>query len=75
VDALLFTSSSTVTSTLEALGTAASSLLHGLVLASIGPITTRTLEAAGFSPTVQARVYTVEGLLDALEGYYAAAAA
>jgi uroporphyrinogen III methyltransferase/synthase len=67
-DAILFTSSSTVTSTLEALGAGAQQLLSRITVASIGPITTRTLEAAGLKPTVQASVYTVEGLLDALEG-------
>jgi len=68
-DAILFTSSSTVTSTLEALGAGAQQLLSGITIASIGPITTRTLEAAGLKPNVQASVYTVEGLLDALEEY------
>jgi uroporphyrinogen III methyltransferase / synthase len=67
VDAILFTSSSTVASTLEALGDSARELLSRIALASIGPITTSALEAAGLTPTVQASVYTVEGLLDALE--------
>ena len=66
-DAILFTSSSTVTSTLEALGSEAKELLGRIAVCSIGPVTTRTLEAAGLKPTVQASVYTVEGLLDALE--------
>lgn len=74
VDAMLFTSSSTVTSTLEALGTAGKSLLSRITLASIGPITTRTLQAAGLEPTVQASVYTVDGLLDALEQHFAGSA-
>jgi uroporphyrinogen III methyltransferase/synthase len=67
IHAILFTSSSTVTSTLDALGDSARELLSRVVVASIGPITTRALEAAGLKPTVQATVYTVEGLLDALE--------
>jgi uroporphyrinogen III methyltransferase/synthase len=69
-DAILFTSSSTVTSTLEALGTEAKELLSRIAVCSIGPVTTRTLEAAGLKPTVQASVYTVEGLLDALEQWW-----
>ncbi len=68
-DAILFSSSSTVTSTLEALGPGAIELLQRIVVASIGPITTRTLEAAGLPPNVQATSYTVEGLLDALEAH------
>ena len=74
VDAILFTSSSTVTSTIEALGAGAQQLLSRITVASIGPITTRTLQAAGLKPTVQASVYTVEGLLDALEEWSAGTA-
>jgi uroporphyrinogen III methyltransferase/synthase len=69
-DAILFTSSSTVTSTLEALGTEARELLGRIAVCSIGPVTTRSLESAGLKPTVAASVYTVEGLLDALEEWW-----
>ena len=69
-DAILFTSSSTVTSTLEALGADAAQLLSRIALASIGPVTTRTLQDAGLEPTVQASAYTVDGLLDALEAHF-----
>jgi uroporphyrinogen III methyltransferase/synthase len=74
VDAILFTSSSTVTSTVEALGPRAHELLGRLVLASIGPITTRTLESVGLRASVQAQIYTIEGLLDALEQHFISAA-
>lgn len=70
VDAMLFTSSSTVTATLEALGERGRALLSRITLASIGPVTSRTLESVGLRPTLQADVYTVEGLLDALEQHY-----
>jgi uroporphyrinogen III methyltransferase / synthase len=69
-DAILFTSSSTVSSTLDALGAGGKELLSRIALGSIGPVTTRALEAAGLAPTVQASVYTVEGLLDALEAHF-----
>jgi uroporphyrinogen III methyltransferase/synthase len=69
-DVILFTSSSTVTATLEALGPDGKELLSRLTVASIGPVTTKTLQAAGLEPTVQASVYTVEGLLDALESHF-----
>jgi len=59
-----------VTSTLEALGRDGNQLLSRLVLGSIGPVTTRALESVGLKPTVQASVYTVDGLLDALEAHY-----
>lgn len=71
-DAILFTSSSTVTSTLDALGEDGKQLLSRMALASIGPVTTRTLQAVGLEPTVQASVYTVDGLLDALEQHFSA---
>lgn len=73
VDVIMFTSSSTVSSTLEALGPPGKALLERVELASIGPVTSRTLQAAGLRPTVQADVYTVEGLLDALERHLSAA--
>jgi uroporphyrinogen III methyltransferase/synthase len=73
-EAILFTSSSTVTSTLEALGAEAKQLLGRIAICSIGPVTTRTLEGVGLKPTVQASVYTVEGLLDALEQWWSTTA-
>ncbi len=69
-DAILFTSSSTVSSTLDALGPNGCDLLSRIALCSIGPVTTRALESVGLTPTLQASVYTVEGLLDALEAHY-----
>ncbi len=69
-EAILFTSSSTVTSTLDALGPDGKQLLSQIALCSIGPVTTRALEAVGLKASVQASVYTVEGLLDALEAHY-----
>lgn len=72
VDAMLFTSSSTVSSTLDALGARGQELLSRITLASIGPVTTRTLESVGLEADVQTDVYTVEGLLDALEQHYVA---
>jgi uroporphyrinogen III methyltransferase/synthase len=69
-DAILFTSSSTVTATLEALGARGKELLSRITLGSIGPITTRSLESVGLQPGVQASVYTIDGLLDALEAHF-----
>ena len=73
VDAALFTSSSTVTETVRELGDEAVSLLGRVVVASIGPITTQTLERSGIRVDVTAERYTVDGLLDALERHYASA--
>jgi uroporphyrinogen III methyltransferase/synthase len=71
-DAALFTSSSTVQETLATLGNQGPALLSRLIVASIGPITSRALEAAGVRIDVRAERYTVDGLLDALAGFYAA---
>ena len=65
VDAVTFTSSSTVTNLLACLGGDVS-LLEGAALCSIGPITTNTLRDAGLEPAVQADEYTIEGLVDAI---------
>jgi uroporphyrinogen III methyltransferase/synthase len=66
-DAILFTSGSTVTSTLDALGADGKQLLERIRIGSIGPMTSKVLVAQGLKPTVEAAVYTVDGLLDALE--------
>jgi uroporphyrinogen III methyltransferase/synthase len=73
LDAILFTSTSTVTNLVATLGADAPALLASVTLASIGPITTGALERAGLCADVQAEVYTVEGLLDALEQHFRAA--
>ncbi|HEX6274356.1 MAG TPA: uroporphyrinogen-III C-methyltransferase [Polyangiaceae bacterium] len=67
VDTVLFTSSSTVTTTVERMGPTARELLARLTVASIGPITTSTAEALGVRVDVTAATFTVDGLLDALE--------
>ena len=69
VDTVLFTSSSTVSSVMEALGEGGKSLLNQLTIASIGPITTQTAHDLGLRVDVTATEYTVEGLLDALEAH------
>ena len=64
VDAVTFTSSSTVTNLLACLG--GPTLLEGTDLYSIGPVTTETLRAAGLEPRAQAAEYTIAGLVAAL---------
>jgi uroporphyrinogen-III synthase len=70
VDAVTFTSSSTVRGLLEMLGPDAEAL-RAAVIACIGPITAATAREAGFEPQVTANVYTADGLVSALKGYYA----
>lgn len=75
IDVALFTSSSTVAETVAALGAGAPELLARVTVASIGPITTQSLEEARIRVDVTAARYTVEGALDALESYFAHAVA
>jgi uroporphyrinogen III methyltransferase/synthase len=62
-DAITFTSSSTVQNFLAAAG---SSILDGVKVASIGPITTETARQLGIQVTAQAREFTLDGLLEAV---------
>ena len=65
VNWITFTSTSTVKAFLDAvpLETVKGS---GVKIASIGPATSAHLNEIGLAPTVQARVHTIEGLVDAM---------
>lgn len=63
---ITFTSSSTATNFLGLLGRNAAKQLEGVSLASIGPVTSATLKQAGFPPAVEAREYTMTGLVEAI---------
>jgi len=71
IDVAMFTSSSTVSAVVEALGAEAPRLLAATTVASIGPITSRTLADYGIAVNVVASEFTVEGVLDALERWFA----
>jgi uroporphyrinogen III methyltransferase / synthase len=58
-----FTSSSTATNLIEAVGPEAA---RGIRAASIGPITSATLQRNGITPAAQASEYTVAGLVEAI---------
>ncbi len=66
IDLISLTSSSTVTNLLALLGDDGPSLLDGVKLVSIGPVTTATAEAAGLVVAATASPSTIEGLLDAM---------
>lgn len=71
IDAVTFTSSSTVTNFLEMLGdTKVAEMMQGVTVASIGPITSRTIKDNGLSVHVEASEYTIDGLVRALTNYY-----
>lgn len=71
VDAVTFTSSSTVTNFLTLLEKEnAPALLEGVTLASIGPITSDTIRAKGLAPDIEADPFTIDGLIEALLRHY-----
>jgi uroporphyrinogen III methyltransferase/synthase len=72
VDAVTFTSSSTVENLCDLLGRRAPALLERPRIASIGPVTTETARACGLRVDVTAGEYTVAGLVRALADSWAA---
>jgi len=66
---ITFTSSSTANNFLALLGENARAFLEDMHLASIGPVTSETLRQAGFPPTIEAREYTMQGLVDRIKEY------
>ena len=74
VDMVTFTSSSTVKNFKALLPNdpaAVAKLLEGVTIASIGPITTETAIAEGLTVHISAAEYTIQGLCDAILGFYA----
>ncbi|HTQ42521.1 MAG TPA: uroporphyrinogen-III synthase [Polyangiaceae bacterium] len=70
IDAVTFTSSSTVDNLCTVLGRGAPGLLARTRVASIGPVTTQTARKRGLRVDVMAAEYTVPGLIRALAASY-----
>ena len=71
VDAVTFTSSSTVTHFVEMLNRSdLPDLLEDVAVASIGPVTSRTASELGLTVHVEASQYTVDGLVNALARHF-----
>ncbi|MBI4664788.1 MAG: uroporphyrinogen-III C-methyltransferase [Nitrospinae bacterium] len=71
VDAVTFTSSSTVSNFMDMFGKEeAVRLMNGVKVASIGPITSDTARKFGLEPSIEPKDYTTEALAVALESYY-----
>lgn len=72
VDAVTFTSSSTVKNFLSLIPESSDppELLKGVTLASIGPITTETAESLGLKVHVTATTFTIPGLCEALVDHF-----
>jgi uroporphyrinogen III methyltransferase / synthase len=73
-DAITFTSSSTVRGFVESITASGlgmpAEVLRGVAVACIGPVTAATAREQGLVPTVTAEEYTMNGLTDALVGYF-----
>ena len=65
-DIVTFTSSSTAANFINLLGSTYQQALGDVHIASIGPVTSKTLRDAGFAPTIEAREYTIQGLVLAI---------
>lgn len=65
-----FTSSSTVTNLVQVLGSEWATFAATVPAACIGPITAQTAREAGLQVVVQAREFTVPGLVEALVEYF-----
>jgi uroporphyrinogen-III synthase len=64
--AITFTSSSTARNFIELLGADNKHLLTGVMLASIGPVTSATMRELGLPVHIEAAEYTIPGLVRAL---------
>ncbi|HAP32197.1 MAG TPA: uroporphyrinogen-III C-methyltransferase [Firmicutes bacterium] len=71
IHVVTFTSSSTVRNFVKLLGEDNLKLLQQVTLASIGPVTTQTAWELGLKMDVQASVYTIDGLFEALRRHFA----
>ncbi len=71
IDAVTFTSSSTVTNFAAMFRSGeAAELLKGSLVACIGPVTASTAKELGFKVGITAKEYTIPGLTAAMEKYY-----
>jgi hydroxymethylbilane synthase len=66
IDAITFTSGSTVRNFVERIGPEALPHAQQTIIACIGPVTAETAQEVGLTPSIVAELSTVEGLVDAL---------
>ena len=70
IDAVTFTSSSTVNNLLDLLGADAVALLEGVAVVSIGPLTTETAVNRGLNVAVEPQDSTLEAMVNAMVEYF-----
>ena len=72
-DAIIFTSSSTVSNFAKLMGEERMrEALAGIALASIGPIASHTIRKLGLNASIEAKQSTIAGLVHAIEEYFSA---
>ncbi|NPA40163.1 MAG: uroporphyrinogen-III C-methyltransferase [Thermodesulfobacteria bacterium] len=69
-EVVTFTSSSTVKNFFSLAKDIPSERLKSLIFASIGPITSATLREYGYEPQIEAKEYTIKGLVEAMVKYF-----
>ena len=70
-DVITFTSSSTAANFARLAGeNKVSELLRGVVVASIGPITSETIRKLGLTVTIEAKESTIRGLVSTIKGHF-----
>lgn len=67
IDWVTFTSSSTAENFMKLIGKSYRNVLKRVKLASIGPVTSVTLRKFGLKPAAEAKVYTIDGLVEAIK--------
>jgi uroporphyrinogen III methyltransferase/synthase len=71
IDAITFTSSSTVSNFMSQIESkSVKKLLKNVVIASIGPITSDTARSLDIYPDIEAKEFTIKGLVNSLLEYY-----
>jgi len=71
IDAVTFTSSSTVSNFMSLIESKKSNkLLKGVVTVSIGPITSDTARSFNIEPDIEAKEYTIQGIVNSLLAFY-----
>jgi uroporphyrinogen-III synthase len=69
---ITFTSSSTASNFVKLLGRSTSTALDGILMSSIGPVTSATLQELGLRTDIRAREFTIPGLVTAIRKAWAA---
>ncbi|RKD22515.1 uroporphyrinogen III methyltransferase / synthase [Caminicella sporogenes DSM 14501] len=70
VDVITFTSSSTVKNFVKILGMENLKLINGAKIAVIGPITSTTAKEMGMNVDIEAKEYSISGLVDEILNYF-----